>query len=189
MKKAIALFLLLVLALSLASCGKSNNDEKNTCINCDAKNAIDAKFCSACGKSLDNIDNDEKNEEDDNTPTPETAICVQCESECQIGHSYCEEHECEKEACIMQKKSNSKFCVAHSCIYCGYERFGDLAWCSVHNCYWSGCKIPMQQAENHTIVSNTSAQYVTKAELMVLIIAQTMIIQINVFQLALRFLL
>ena len=140
MKKAIALFLLLVLALSLASCGKSNNDEKTICINCDAKNAIDAKFCSACGKSLDNIDDDEKNEEDDNTPTPETAICVQCESECPIGHSYCEEHECEKEACIMQKKSNSKFCVAHSCIYCGYERFGDLAWCSVHNCYWSGCK-------------------------------------------------
>ena len=132
--------------LSFVACGNSENqnDKSVICENCRGENAADAQFCSACGKSLngsvDNSSNSSDGDKDEDEPDSKTAQCIQCNAECATGHSYCEAHECEKETCIMQKKSNSKFCVGHSCIYCGYERFGDLAWCSVHNCYWAGCE-------------------------------------------------
>ena len=62
MKKVTALLTLFALILSLSSCGNSN-DEKVICKNCGLESVADAKFCSACGISLDEIVSNSNNNE------------------------------------------------------------------------------------------------------------------------------
>ena len=128
---------------ALVACQNTNN-EKFICTNCSSENIINVNFCSFCGISVNNTINGV-----DSESMVEFASCLQCNAECEIGHSYCKEHECSNKSCIMQRKSGSYLCVSHSCRLCGSQRNGSLAYCYKHTC--DACANMTQGTSNYCV--------------------------------------
>jgi len=67
-------------------------------------------------------------------PASKAPKCVKCGDECEEGHAYCDEHECEEWGCDMPRKKSSDYCAEHSCALCDDKREYGSVYCYDHKC-------------------------------------------------------